>query len=109
MAGAADSDHPAVLQLLKTNTGGLVALVTQEHNIGYTEGCFQVYDASLPDGTLSPGMLFDKVDSLHDYPLFPGKGKAHLTLFPLIFTGDNQDIIIFFDFHSPTRPLAPEK
>jgi hypothetical protein len=59
----------------------------------------KLYYASLPNRPPCSGMPFDEVDAIDQYLLFLGMGKAHLTRFTLILTGNNQYRIVFPNLH----------
>jgi len=98
----ADTAGPNLLTTLQetvTDPGRMVAFATEQHNIGDVNWRLSFYYTRLPELTHGSGMSFDKVNTLYQYLLILGVSKTHLSLLPLIFTGDNQYGIILPDLH----------
>jgi hypothetical protein len=88
----------AILKKVEADSGRLTTFITQQHYFGYIDWSFKLDYAGLPCRSASSRMTFNHIEPFHDDFLFLGEGTSYLPLFPFVFTGKDNNRIVFPDF-----------
>jgi hypothetical protein len=107
-AQATDAHLSSVFQYFESNACRFVASGTNEHNIRDGNRCFTLNYACLSDLLSRSTVCFNHIYAFDEYPVLFWVHEAYFTFLSLVLAGDDEDIILFPNFHLfLTTPPAP--